>query len=283
MQMPGAFRPLALAVLKYKSPYDIIPETKAPKAEAQSPHPHFRWRNRPLQMKQGKILVIEDEADIREVIAHNLSREGFKVLTASDGEAGLRRIRQEAPDLVLLDLMLPGLDGLELCRKLKAEPLSQAIPIIMVTAKGEESDIVLGLGMGADDYVTKPFSPKALTARVKAVLRRGPLKEGTQDQARIVCGGLVIDVDRHEVLAEGHSLVFTATELRLLHFLAAHPGRVFTRDHLLSRVISEDAMVVHRNVDVHVRSIRKKLGAYRYLIETIRGVGYRFQDEAGGS
>ncbi|MBN1517423.1 response regulator [Candidatus Sumerlaeota bacterium] len=230
-------------------------------------------------MKRETVVVIEDETDIREVIEHNLNREGYKVLSSSDGEKGLRLVQKKSPDIVLLDLMLPGLDGLDVCRKIKSEPATCAIPVIMVTAKGEESDIVLGLGLGADDYVTKPFSPKELIARVKAVLRRGPLKEEQSKQERLVRGKLVIDPGRHEVRIGDESLSFTATELRLIHFLASYPGRVFTRDHLLRRVIGEDVFVVDRNIDVHIRSVRKKLGEHRDIIETIRGVGYRFQDE----
>ncbi len=230
-------------------------------------------------MKREKIVVIEDEPDIREVIEYNLTREGYRVRSTRDGEDGLRLVREEAPDVVLLDLMLPALDGIDVCRQLKADPLTRAIPIVMVTAKGEESDIVLGLGVGADDYVAKPFRPKELIARVKAVLRRGPLKEDRTTRDRIVRDGVVIDAGRHDVRIDGKPVTFTATELRLLHFLASHPGRVFTRDHLLSRVIGKDAVVIDRNIDVHVRAIRKKLATYRELIETIRGVGYRFRDE----
>jgi len=225
-----------------------------------------------------KIAVIEDEADIREVIEYNLTREGFQVFAAPDGEAGLALVRREMPDLVLLDLMLPGLDGLEVCKRLKYEPATRPIPVVMVTAKGEESDIILGLGVGADDYVTKPFSPKELVARVKAVLRRGPLREALGGADRIARGGLLIDTGRHQVFVDQKPVAFTATEFRLLHFLASHPGRVFTRDRLLGRVIADDAIVIDRNIDVHVRAVRKKLGAYRDLIETIRGVGYRFRD-----
>ena len=232
-------------------------------------------------MKDAKVIVIEDEADIREVIEHNLSREGYQVHSSSDGEEGLQLVRKRLPDLVVLDLMLPGLDGLDVCRKIKADPEAGSTAIVMVTAKGDESDIVLGLGVGADDYVTKPFSPKELIARVKAVLRRGPLKEGQGSRDRIVQGEVVIDIGRHEVRVEGEPVIFTPTELRLLHFLASHPGRVFTREHLLSRVIGEDTYVVDRNIDVRILAVRKKLGKYRDLIETIRGVGYRFQDEEG--
>ncbi len=229
-------------------------------------------------VKREKILVIEDEPDILEVIEFNLSREGFRVATAREGEEGLRKARRDAPDLVVLDLMLPGIDGVEICRQLKRDPVTRAIPVMMVTAKGEESDIVLGLGVGADDYVTKPFSPKELLARVQAVLRRGPLKEERGQGDRIVRQQLVVDLTRHEVLIDGSPVTFTPTELRLLHFMASHPGRVFDRAHLLSRVIGEEAIVTDRNIDVHVRSIRQKLGSQRELLETVRGVGYRFRD-----
>ncbi|HER20273.1 MAG TPA: response regulator [Chromatiales bacterium] len=229
-------------------------------------------------MKTEKIVVIEDEADILEVIEYNLRREGFDVIASQSGEDGLEKIEKASPDLILLDLMLPEIDGIELCRRLKSDPLTATIPVIMVTAKGEESDVVLGLGVGADDYVTKPFSPKELIARVKAVLRRGQLRDDSDRKGRIVRDGIVVDVKRHDVKVDGESVSFTATELRLLHFLASHPGRVFTRDHLLSRVIGEDAIVIDRNIDVHIRAIRKKLGDYRELIETVRGVGYRFRE-----
>jgi len=229
--------------------------------------------------KQERIVVIEDEADILEVLQYNLTREGYRVASSRDGEEGLQRVRDENPDLVLLDLMLPGLDGIEICRRLKADPTTSAIPIVMVTAKGEESDVVLGLQMGADDYVAKPFSPRELMARIKAVLRRGQLKEERSSGERIVRGGLVIDSVRHRVTVDAEPITLTATEMRLLHFLAAHPGRVFTRDQLVSRAIGDRAVVIDRNIDVHIGAIRRKLGPYRTLIETLRGVGYRFREE----
>jgi len=230
-------------------------------------------------MSRRKITVIEDEPDIRELIEYNLAREGFAVATAADGESGLERVRREGADLMLLDLLLPGLDGLEVCRALKTDAVTRRIPIIMVTAKGEESDVVIGLGVGADDYVTKPFKPRELVARVRAVLRRGALQDERHANQRVVCEGLVIDPLRHEVLLDGAPVPFTATEFRLLHLLASHPGRVFTRDQLVSRVIGDGAVVIDRNIDVHIRSIRKKLGPYRDLVMTIRGVGYRFRDD----
>ncbi len=233
--------------------------------------------------KREKIVVIEDEADILEVLQYNLKREGYTVVASRDGEQGLDSVRRENPDLVLLDLMLPGLDGLEVCKRLQADPVTANVPVIMVTAKGEESDVVSGLQIGADDYVTKPFSPKELLARVKAVLRRGPVREARGGGGdRIVRDGLVIEAAKHSVVVDGATVVFTATELRLLHFLAAHPGRVFTRDQLLSRAIGDHAVVIDRNIDVHIGAIRRKLGPYRELIETIRGVGYRFRDSAAG-
>lgn len=231
-------------------------------------------------MSRRKIVVIEDEPDIRELIDYNLKREGFAVAAAASGDEGIKLVVREAPDLVLLDLLLPGQDGIEVCRRLKTDPVTQTIPIIMVSAKDDESDVVLGLGVGADDYITKPFRPKELIARVKAVLRRGARKEEESDGDRLVRGDLVIDATRHEVRIDGKVVVLTATEFRLLHLLASHPGRVFTRDQLVSRVIGGGAAVIDRNIDVHVRSIRKKLEGHRELIGTIRGVGYRFQDES---
>ncbi len=230
-------------------------------------------------MSRRSILVVEDEPDIAEVIEYNLAREGYRVDVVGDGEHALDRIVREAPDLVLLDLMLPGLDGLELCRRLKEDPVTRTIPVIMVTAKGEESEVVLGLGMGADDYVAKPFSPRELTARVRAVLRRGPVRAESTKRERVARVGLVVDAVKHEVRIAGERKPFTATEFRLLHFLASHPGRAFSRDELLSRVIGEHATVTDRNIDVHVRTIRQKLGEKRELIETVRGVGYRFREE----
>ena len=228
---------------------------------------------------KATVLSIEDEADIQELVTYNLEREGFAVLTSADGEAGLALARQENPDLILLDLMLPGMDGLEVCQQLKNDDNTRGIPVIMVSAKGEESDVVLGLGMGADDYVPKPFRPRELIARVKAHLRRGRSRT-EQSQDRISFPGLTIDATRHEVIIDDQAETFTATEFRLLHFLASNPGRVFSRDQIIGRVIGDAAIVIDRNIDVHVRSVRKKLGQHRDYIETVRGVGYRFRDEA---
>ena len=232
-------------------------------------------------MEKTKIVVVEDEADILEVIDYNLSKEGFDVSSSTDGLEGLAFVQKEIPDLVLLDLMLPGMDGIEICRTLKADSATRSISIIMVTAKGEESDIVLGLGIGADDYVLKPFRPRELIARVKSVLRRGRLKEEVNEDI-VSIDGMAIDCNRHEVRLEGKKINLTAMEFKLLHFLASHPGRVFTREHILNNVSSEDAYIIDRNIDVHIRSIRKKLDKQRDLIETIHRVGYRFRDEEAG-
>ncbi len=236
--------------------------------------------------KKEKILVIEDEADILELMLYNLGREGYRAQGCQHGDEGLKRARAETPDLLLLDLMLPGLSGIEVCRRLKADPDTREISVIMVTAKGEPDDVVAGLDAGADDYIPKPFSPKVLLARVKAVLRRrwadakSAAEPTTGDSGRVVLaeGGLVIDPARHEVRVDGEPVTFTATEFRLVHFLATHPGRVYTRNHLLSRVIGESAVVIDRNIDVHVGAVRKKLGQHREMVETVRGVGYRFKD-----
>lgn len=229
-------------------------------------------------MSHKQIVVVEDEPDILEVLSYNLKREGFEVETSLDGAKGLDLIQQKLPDLVLLDLMLPGMDGLDICRHLKSNGRTQHIPIIMVTAKGEESDVVLGLGIGADDYIAKPFSPKELIARVKAVLRRGAKSESLTQKDRIVVDGLMVDASKYKVLLDESEIKLTATEFRLLHYLASHPGQVFSREQLLDRAFGNDVVVVDRNIDVHIRAIRKKIGDGQYFIETIRGVGYRFKD-----
>ncbi len=230
-------------------------------------------------MSRQKIVIIEDEPDILEVLSYNLKREGYGVFTALSGHAGLALIEKEKPELVLLDLMLPGMDGIELCRKLKNDPRTRNILIIMVTAKGEESDVVLGLGVGADDYVAKPFSPKELVARVKAVLRRGLLQEEDRTEESIVYGNFMLDAVKYKVTFGGNEIKLTATEFRLLHYLASNPGRVFTREQLLNKVLGDTVVVVDRNIDVHIRGIRKKMNVEPPLIETIRGVGYRFQEQ----
>lgn len=229
-------------------------------------------------MTQKRIVIVEDEPDILDVLSYNLRREGFVVESSMDGAQGLALIQSLVPDLILLDLMLPTMDGLEICRQLKLDQSTHDIPTIMVTAKGEESDIVLGLDAGADDYITKPFSPKELIARVKAVLRRFKNTSQLQKTDIIKVGQLEINLIKHEVSHNTRTINFTATEFRLLKHLASNPGRVFTRDQLLDHGFERDVVVVDRNVDVHIRAIRKKIGDEHTYIETIRGVGYRFVD-----
>ncbi len=229
-------------------------------------------------MSNKKIVIIEDEPDILEVLSYNLKREGFEVFSATNGTEGLALVSKEIPDLILLDLMLPGMDGIEICSTIKNAPPTKNALIIMVTAKGEESDIVLGLGVGADDYITKPFSPKELVARVKAVMRRGVLLDTSEQKEKVEVGALSIDTNKYEVTVSGNNVHLTATEFRLLHYLASHPGRVFSREQLLSRAMGDDVVVVDRNIDVHIRGIRKKMDIEPSMIETIRGVGYRLRE-----
>ena len=230
-------------------------------------------------MSRKKIVIVEDEPDILEVLSYNLKREGFEVMTAADGTSGIALIRREVPDLILLDLMLPGMDGIEICSAIKKDPQTQHCLIIMVTAKGEESDIVLGLGVGADDYISKPFSPRELVARVKAVTRRGVMVERNETEDLITLGDLTIDTVKYKVMVKGAEVKLTASEFKLLHFLASYPGRVFSREQLLSKALGDDVVIVDRNIDVHIRGIRKKLEIEPPLIETIRGVGYRMTDQ----
>ncbi|MDP4599266.1 MAG: response regulator [Pseudomonadales bacterium] len=229
-------------------------------------------------MSRAKVVIIEDEPDIIEVMSYNLKREGYQVSASRRGDEGLNLVRNQSPALVLLDLMLPGTDGLSICQQLKADPITRDIPIIIVSAKGEESDVVIGLGLGADDYIAKPFSPRELLARVKAVLRRGPVREDQQKE-RIQIKDLMIDTTRHEVVIAGVQVKLTATEFKLLFQLASQPGRAFSREQLLNRVVGEGVIVVDRNIDVHIRSVRKKLGVLSHMVQTIRGVGYRFMDD----
>jgi two-component system, OmpR family, alkaline phosphatase synthesis response regulator PhoP len=226
--------------------------------------------------KKG-ILVVEDEEDILELLRHHLTREGFAVTASGSGEDAVKAVSRKAPDLVLLDLMLPGLDGLEVCRTLKKDPKTASIPIVMVTAKGEESDVVAGLEMGADDYITKPFSMKVLIARVRAVLRRR--REPPADKnAPIHIHDIEINPGRHEVLIKGKPVDMTFSELRILHLLASRPGWVMTREQIVDAVRGEDYAVTDRAVDVQIVGIRRKLGTRADYIETVRGVGYRFKE-----
>jgi two-component system alkaline phosphatase synthesis response regulator PhoP len=229
-------------------------------------------------MSKEKILVVEDDEDILELIRYNLEKEGYSVSTVTTGEAALATGRKEMPEMVILDLMLPGIDGLEVCRRLRSEPDKGRVPIIMVTAKGEESDIVTGLELGADDYVVKPFSPKVLLARIRNVLRRAGLDQTESAEAGLDRHGIHIHPGRREVLVGGSNIELTFTEFNILHFLARRPGWVFTRSQIVDAVRGIDYHVTERSVDVHILGLRKKLGDHGDIIETVRGVGYRFKE-----
>jgi len=231
-------------------------------------------------MAEQTILVIEDDADIRELIRYHLVRDGYAVLESPQGEDGLAKATSTTPDLILLDLMLPAISGIDICKQLKANPLVAGIPIVMVTAKGEEADIVIGLELGADDYVVKPFSPKVLLARIKSVLRRRRPPSGAKTTTPLKFDGLEIHEGKREVQVDGKQVELTYTEFQILHFLAARPGWVFTRYQIVDAVKGEDYPVTDRAVDVQIVGLRRKLGAYGKFIQTVRGVGYRFADSA---
>jgi two-component system phosphate regulon response regulator PhoB len=230
-------------------------------------------------MEQIKILVVEDEAPIQELLQFNLERKKYRVKVVDSGEEALTQAGKFLPDLILLDIMLPGADGLEVCKRLKANPKTARIPIIMLTALCEEADVVAGLELGADDYVTKPFSPSVLLARVKAALRRFAADKPGNDAALIQIHGISIDVDRHKVELDGDVLNLTFTEFKVLQLLASQPGRVFTRYQIVDAVHGDDYPVTDRSVDVQIVGLRKKLGAAGQFIETVRGIGYRFKEE----
>ncbi len=228
-------------------------------------------------MTAAKIFVIEDEEDIREILEYSLTREGFSVTSAEDGLRGLSEVKKTMPDLILLDLMLPGMDGLEICRKLKQAEETSDIAIVMVTAKGEESDIVLGLGLGADDYIVKPFGTKELVARVRSVLRRTSQEE-VATEAPVQHCGVRIDFKKHKVWSDDEEVPLTATEFKILAMMLRRPGRVFTRDQILSAARGEMTVAMDRSVDAHIRTIRKKLGQQRDVIETVHSIGYRLKE-----
>jgi two-component system phosphate regulon response regulator PhoB len=226
-------------------------------------------------MPREKILVIEDEPDIAEVLQYNLEKEGFDVETARRGDTGLDAVRRDSPDLILLDLMLPGIDGLELTRMLKRDPGTSRLPIVMLTARGEELDRIVGLELGADDYISKPFSPREVVLRVKAVLRRFQQEESSTELLEI--GGIELDISGHQLRVRGKEVPLTATEFRLLRLLLDRSGRVQTRGQLLSDVWGYAEDIDSRTVDTHIRRLRRKLGAEAERIETVIGVGYRLR------
>jgi two-component system phosphate regulon response regulator PhoB len=228
-------------------------------------------------MADEKVLVIEDEEDVQELICYNLRKNGYRADAAATGALGLAKAVAIVPDLILLDLMLPGVDGLEVCRSLKKDPKTSSIPVIMVTAKGTEADVVAGLEMGAADYIAKPFSPRVLLARIRAVLRRDQASESSE-KPLLRIHEIEIDSGRHRVTVKGKPITLTSTEFSLLRFLAARPGWVFTRYQIVDAVHGSDYPVTDRSVDVQVVGLRKKLGSVGKYIETVRGVGYRMKD-----
>jgi len=229
-------------------------------------------------MAREMILVVEDDEDIQELIRYNLVQAGYRVTVAGSGEDGLKAARVKPPDLVLLDIMLPGMDGLEVCRLLATQDNTRHLPVIMLTAKGEEADIVTGLQMGADDYITKPFSPRVLLARIKVVLRRQERDTDEGGDQPLKAGEIHIHPGRREVRVKGKLVDLTYTEFGILHFLARHPGWVYTREQIVDAVHGADYPVTDRSIDVQMVSLRRKLGAAGDDLETVRGVGYRYKE-----
>lgn len=228
-------------------------------------------------MSKQTILIIEDERSLVDVLTYNFKKEGFEVLSATDGQEGLRRAQTALPDLIVLDLMLPVIEGLEVCRQLRAGSRTREIPVLMLTARSEEVDEIVGFQLGADDYVTKPFKIKPLIQRIKALLRR---KQAGEPAADVVsCQGIEIDRAQHRATVDHVDLRLTPTEFRLLWALIRQPGRAFSRQELMEVCMGDDALVLERTIDVHVKSLRQKLGKHAALVETIRGVGYRFREE----
>jgi two-component system phosphate regulon response regulator PhoB len=228
-------------------------------------------------MAKETVMIVDDEQDICELIAYNLEREGYSVTMVNSGEDAIAHTQKILPDIIVLDLMLPGIDGLGVCKQLKMNEATSEIPIIMLTAKTEDSDIISGLEVGADDYITKPFSPKVLIARIRAVLRRNRDEEKTEIAERISIHDIAIDIARHEVTSEGKPVNLSATEFSILEFLARNPGWVFSRNKIIDAVKGKDYPVTERSVDVQILGLRKKLGAQGEHIQTVRGVGYRMK------
>lgn len=231
-------------------------------------------------MAKKKILVVEDDRDISELITYSLEREGYEIACLYDGSQVLDFVLKRKPELIILDLMLPEVDGIEICRALKSDAATKSIPVIMLTAKSEEADVIVGLQMGADDYIPKPFSPKVLAARIKAIIRRMAdmqLSSITSEDLRIF-GDFKIDLLKHKISYKSHEVKLTSIEFDIVEFLSRSPGRVWSREQILDNVWKEGKFIIDRAVDVHVRGLRKKLGKAQDYIETVRGVGYRFKD-----
>ncbi|MDD5689398.1 MAG: response regulator [Caldisericia bacterium] len=222
------------------------------------------------------ILLIEDDKDISELISYNLKKENFNVITAYDGEEALNLIKDNIIGLIILDLMLPSVSGIDLLKYIKRDEKTKNIPVIIETAKGEENDIVLGLELGADDYVTKPFSPKVLVARIKRLIER--TEEKSINEKLLNAGPVTLDLTRHKVTLKGKPIELTLVEFKLLNYLISNKGKALSRDEILANIWLDEVYVIDRVVDVHINSIRKKLGEESYLIETVRGIGYTFKE-----
>ncbi|MEM9942476.1 MAG: response regulator [Planctomycetota bacterium] len=229
-------------------------------------------------MPKKKILIVEDDRALASVMEYNFSNSGYDVICSYDGQDGVNQARNKSPDLILLDLMIPVIDGLEVCKKLKAEPNTKNTPIVMVTAKSEETDQLIGYSVGADDYICKPFSVRVLLEKVKSLLRRQSLQSAGNDI--VVNGPITVDRGRHRVSVNDKILDLTPSEFRLLDTLIRNPGRAFDRSELIDAALGADTLVLERTIDVHVRSLRKKLDQYANVVQTVRGIGYRFREEA---
>lgn len=230
-------------------------------------------------MAKAQILIIEDDRSLADVLDYNLKLDGYQTTVAYDGQEGLQQAKLRAPDLIVLDLMLPLIDGLEICRRLRADPLTRNILVLMLTAKTEETDEVVGFSVGTDDYVGKPFSVKVLLERIRALLRR---RDGSgNDDGLLASQGVVVDRERHRVTVNDRLVDLTPSEFGLLESLIRQPGRVFARAELIDAALGGDSLVLERTIDVHIRALRQKLGPHAILVETVRGVGYRFRDPSG--
>jgi DNA-binding response OmpR family regulator len=226
-------------------------------------------------MSKRKILLIEDDRDIVEMVEYNLQEEGYETIAALDGQKGIEKAQTEKPDLIILDIMLPVIDGFEVCKILKSDNRTMNIPVIILSAKSQETDKVVGLELGADDYVTKPFSPRELIARIRAILRRGRAERSTK---RIIRGNITIDSARHRVTIDGDDISLTFTEFKILEYIAQRAGIVLSREQILDAVSGDDSLVCDRTVDAHIKSLRRKLGNAKDYVETVRGAGYRFKE-----
>lgn len=232
-------------------------------------------------MPKKKILIVEDDRSLAGVLEYNLSNSGYDVVCAYDGQDGINQARIKSPSLIILDLMIPVIDGVEVCRRLRSESGTRQTPIVMLTAKAEETDQLIGFSVGADDYVVKPFSVRILLERIKSLLRRNDRTNGAGGDV-VENAGITIDRIKHRASVSGHSMDLTPTEFRLLDALIRHPGRAFERSELIDSALGADTLVLERTIDVHIRSLRKKLGDSAELVQTVRGVGYRFRESYSG-